>query len=102
LTLEFGPSLHQHELGKPLRSFWLAVRAGLPAVAIVLALSAWLALVNSDSRATDLLWYLLVVTWALTVPHMALTARSDFRAMRQEINTEDITLGDSPRTTVGP
>ena len=83
LTLEFGPALRQHELGKPWVSFWLSVRAGLPAVAIVLAFSVWLAFINNTSVSTNFLWYLLVVTWALTVPHMALTARSDIKAMTQ-------------------
>jgi len=81
LTLEFGPSLHQHELGRQWLSFWLAVRAGLPAVAIVLAFTVWLTVTKSASVSSNLLWYLLVVTWALTVPHMALTARSDLKAM---------------------
>lgn len=81
LTLEFSPALRQHEQGKPWQSFWLAVRAGLPAVVIVLAFSVWLAFANSGSVSGQFLWYLLVVTWALTVPHMALTARSDLRAM---------------------
>jgi Brp/Blh family beta-carotene 15,15'-monooxygenase len=93
LTLEFRPALRQHELGKPWMSFWLSVRAGLPAVAIVLAFSAWLAAMNSNSVSDHLLWYLLVVTWALTVPHMALTARSDFKAMayrNEEHHTEHI------------
>jgi len=88
LTLEFGPSLRQHELGKPWMSFWLAVRAGLPAVIIVLGFSAWLAITNSSSVSNHLLWYLLVVTWALTVPHMALTARSDLKAMTREPASE--------------
>jgi len=83
LSLEFGPALRQHELGKPWMSFWLSVRAGLPAVVIVLAFSAWLAFTNSSSVSDHILWYLLVVTWALTVPHMALTARSDLKAMTQ-------------------
>jgi len=88
LTLEFGPSLRQHEQGKPWQSLWLAVRAGLPAVAIVLAFSVWLAFVNSSSVSGHFLWYLLVVTWALTVPHMALTARADIKAMTQEVFLE--------------
>lgn len=83
LSLEFGPALRQHELGKPWMSFWLSVRAGLPAVVIVLAFSAWLAFTNGSSASDHILWYLLVVTWALTVPHMALTARSDLKAMTQ-------------------
>jgi beta-carotene 15,15'-dioxygenase len=88
LTLEFGPSLRQHELGKPWMSFWLAVRAGLPAVIIVLGFSGWLATTHSSSVSNHLLWYLLVVTWALTVPHMALTARSDLKAMTREPTSE--------------
>jgi Brp/Blh family beta-carotene 15,15'-monooxygenase len=84
LTLEFGPAMRQHELGRPWLSLWLAVRAGLPAVAIVLAFSAWLAASDSASASDHMLWYLLVVTWALTVPHMALTARSDLRAMTSD------------------
>jgi hypothetical protein len=62
-------------------SFWLAVRSGLPAVAIVLAFTVGLTLTKGASVSSDLLWYLIAVTWALTVPHMALTARSDFKAM---------------------
>jgi len=81
LTLEYGPALRQHHLAKPWIGFWLAVRAGLPAVVIVLAFSVWLAFTDSNSISDHMLWYLLVVTWALTVPHMALTARSDVRAM---------------------
>ena len=84
LTLEFEPSQVQHNMGRPWVSFWLSVRAGLPAVAIVLAFSLWLACMYDTSESGKVLWYLLVVTWALTVPHMALTARSDMRALRRE------------------
>gem|GEM_PF-1595952 len=35
---------------------------------------------NFDLGA-DLLWLLLVVVWALTIPHMALTSRLDAKAM---------------------
>lgn len=81
LTLEFGPSVRQHELGQTWKSFWLSIRAGLPAVVIVLTLSVWLAFSRTSSTSANLLWYLLVVTWALTVPHMVLTARSDISAL---------------------
>ena len=89
LTLEFGPSVAQHELGKTWMSFWLAVRAGLPAVAIVVGFSTWLTFTRTSSVSPHLLWYLLVVTWALTVPHMALTARSDVRAMTKKASESD-------------
>ena len=31
----------------------------------------------------QLLWFLLVVIWALTVPHMILTLRLDLKALRR-------------------
>jgi hypothetical protein len=44
------------------------------------------AIILGLSRGFDLgqqlLWYLLVVIWALTVPHMALTLRLDVKALR--------------------
>ena len=82
LTLEYGPAVKKHEEGKSKASFWIAVRAGLPAVAIVLAFTVVLAVSRVDISGNSLLWYLLVVTWALTVPHMALTAKSDVRALQ--------------------
>jgi hypothetical protein len=41
-----------------------------------------LGLVQGFEFGQDLLWYLLVVIWALTVPHMALTLRLDIKALR--------------------
>ncbi len=84
LTLEYGPSIRQHELGKTWQSLWLAVRAGLPAVVIVLGFTLWLTVFSNASVSGNFLWYLLVVTWALTVPHMALTARSDIKALSEK------------------
>ena len=81
LTLEYGPSLKMHSEGKTWNSFWVAVRAGLPAVAIVLAFTVFLAVGRVSLSDNTMLWYLLVVTWALTVPHMALTGKSDLKAL---------------------
>ena len=82
LTLDYGPSVAQHELARPWQSFWLSVRAGLPAVALVSIFTVSILVANHGSLSKNLLWYLLVVIWALTVPHMALTARADTRALK--------------------
>ncbi|MBU6347572.1 MAG: Brp/Blh family beta-carotene 15,15'-dioxygenase [Actinomycetales bacterium] len=82
LTLEYRPALQLHVPDQPWRSFWKVVRAGLPAVMVVLIFTAWLKFTNGTSTSEDFLWYLLVVTWALTVPHMALTAKSDAVALK--------------------
>ena len=82
LTLEYGPAVQQHAENKPWSSFWVTVRAGLPAVVIVLGLCIYLAVKHVNFTDTGVLWYLLVATWALTIPHMALTARFDVGALK--------------------
>jgi hypothetical protein len=48
----------------------------------VLALTIYLGLTQGFNISQELLWYPLVVVWALTVPHMALTLRLDVKALR--------------------
>lgn len=81
LTLELESSRRAHELGDTRASFFRAFNAGLPALALVLVFTAALGYFTGFTLPADYLWLLLVVIWALTVPHMALTARLDFRAM---------------------
>lgn len=82
LSLELPASLKAHESSRPGLAFWQAVLAGIPALILVIGFTFWLGLSGGGfSLPRDLLWYLLVVIWALTVPHMALTARLDARAM---------------------
>ena len=83
LTLELDRSKQMHELGKAGSAFAKAILAGVPALAITLVGAIVLGLSQGFSLAQNLLWYLLVVVWALTVPHMALTARIDARALRK-------------------
>jgi len=82
LSLELEPSQRQHERGRPWSAFGKAVLVGLPSVAIVLGFTTCLGLANGFQVGSDFLWYLLAVIWALTVPHMVLTARIDARALR--------------------
>jgi Brp/Blh family beta-carotene 15,15'-monooxygenase len=81
LSLELKTSVAASAADQPARAFWLAVIPGLPALAIVLAAAGVLVAFNGLNFEADFLWYLLVVIWALTVPHMALTARLDLRAL---------------------
>ena len=81
LSLELKSSISAHEANQPARAFWSAVIPGLPALAIVILGAGLLVAFNGLNFGADFLWYLLVVIWALTVPHMALTARLDLRAL---------------------
>lgn len=81
LSLELKSSVAAHATGQPVRAFRSAVIPGLPALAIVILGAGALVASNGLNFGADFLWYLLVVIWALTVPHMALTARLDIRAL---------------------
>ena len=82
LTLELGSAKRQHEKGKSFGAFSKAFGSGAPALILVLGGTLVLGLSMGFEFGQDFLWYLLVVIWALTVPHMALTARLDFGALR--------------------
>jgi Brp/Blh family beta-carotene 15,15'-monooxygenase len=82
LSLEFKKSQAQHELGRSWLALREAVLAGAPALAVVVGFAIILGLSRGFDLGQQLLWYLLVVIWALTVPHMALTLRLDVKALR--------------------
>ena len=81
LTLELDSAKKQHAQGKGGSAFMKAFAAGLPALVITVAGAVVLDWSRGFALGQDLLWYLLVVVWALTVPHMALTARMDAKAL---------------------
>ncbi|QKJ25583.1 beta-carotene 15,15'-dioxygenase, Brp/Blh family [Aquiluna borgnonia] len=81
LALEFESSRQQSAAGNSSGAFWKAFNAGLPALALVLVFTVVLGVMTGFDLGTAALWLLLVVIWALTIPHMALTARLDFRAL---------------------
>ena len=83
LTLELPKSLNAHQAKQTAKAFWSSVNAGVPALVVVIAFTIGLALTIGLNLSTEFLWILLVVIWALTVPHMALTARLDARALTQ-------------------
>ena len=82
LSLELPASVKAHASNLTSKAFWSSVNAGVPALALVIAFTVGLALTIGLNLSTEFLWILLVVIWALTVPHMALTARLDMRALK--------------------
>lgn len=82
VSLELKSSQLRHNAGDWKGAFGKAFLAGVPALAIVLAFTIYLGLTQGFNISQELLWYLLVVVWALTVPHMALTLRLDVKALR--------------------
>lgn len=81
LTLELKSSKMLHEAGKGFSSFMNAFLAGVPALVITIGGTLALGLSQGFEFGEEFLWYQLVVVWALTVPHMALTARMDAKAL---------------------
>jgi Brp/Blh family beta-carotene 15,15'-monooxygenase len=67
----------------PKRAIAAAVIPGLYAIAGTFVLALGLMLASPDKFSSSMLWSTLVIIWALTVPHMATTARFDFAAFKK-------------------
>ena len=79
LTLMLPSSQHAFTRGSTKGAFGLAIAPGLPA--LVGALVAAVAIgAFTDFEGDSLLWTMLSIVWALTVPHMVATARLDREA----------------------
>ena len=68
-------------VGSPGAAIWAAIYPGLYAVVGVLIVAIGLLLMRPAQFGSSLLWSALVIVWALTVPHMAITSRFDLRAL---------------------
>ena len=81
LTLSLPKSLANFDVKKPLKAFWAAVIPGTPALALTFAAAEifW----QQDRLDNSFLWSTLVIVWALTVPHMAVTAKLDRAALNR-------------------
>ena len=72
-------SVARNHAGKAFRQ---AVIPGIPALVGTFIVSFGIALITPDRISDEYLWLSLVVVWALTVPHMMVTARLDKAALR--------------------
>ena len=80
LTLSLPVTRQNLSEGKLKKAFLNAVIPGLPALVGTLVVAGGLALSGKDFT-DDFFWMALVVVWALTVPHMAVTAKLDKAAL---------------------
>ena len=81
LTLTLPSSQEAFTNGSAKRAFIRAVLPGTPALLGTFIIAALIVLLRGDSLDDQFLWVSLVVVWALTVPHMAVTARLDRKAL---------------------
>lgn len=81
LTLSLPKSLANFDVNKPVKAFWAAVIPGTPALVLTFAAAGifW----QQDKLDNSFLWSALVIVWALTVPHMAVTAKLDRAALNR-------------------
>jgi Brp/Blh family beta-carotene 15,15'-monooxygenase len=80
LTLTLDSSQRAYASGDARSAFTRAVIPGLPALAGTFLIAGVLAVVDNQFN-DDFFWMALVVVWALTVPHMAVTAKLDRSAL---------------------
>jgi Brp/Blh family beta-carotene 15,15'-monooxygenase len=80
LTLSLPRTKRNLSEGKLNKAFLNAVIPGLPALVGTFAVAGGLALSGKDFT-DEFFWMALVVVWALTVPHMAVTAKLDKAAL---------------------
>lgn len=80
LTLSLPKSIENLNQGLRSQAFLSAVIPGLPALVGTFVVAAVLALSGQDF-SDEFFWMALVVVWALTVPHMAVTAKLDRAAL---------------------
>lgn len=75
-------SLAAYEAGNSWQAFTSAVIPGLPALIGTLIFVALLAGFSHNNVSDSFLWLTLVTIWALTVPHMMVTAKLDRAALK--------------------
>jgi Brp/Blh family beta-carotene 15,15'-monooxygenase len=81
LTLTLPSSQDAFAQGSAGKAFMRAVLPGTPALVGTFVVAGLIVILRGDSLDDQLLWVSLVVVWALTVPHMAVTARLDRKAL---------------------
>ena len=84
LTSLLPKSRAAYEEGKSGKAFLNAVIPGLPALGGTLIFVLVLAGISRDNLSDSFLWLTLVTIWALTVPHMVVTAKLDRAALKNE------------------
>ena len=82
LTLNLQSSQQSIADNRPARAFRQAVIPGIPALVGTFIVSLLIGIQTPGKISDEYLWLSLVVVWALTVPHMMVTAKLDKAALR--------------------
>ena len=81
LTLVLPRSQKAFAQGNTWKAFLGAIWPGVPALIGTFVFAALIIAFRGGSVSDQFLWVTLVIVWALTVPHMAVTARLDRKAL---------------------
>ena len=81
LTLILPKAKSAAEKNNALGSFTAAVIPGLPALFGTVIVALLIAVLNTTNIDASYLWYLSVVVWSLTVPHMMVTIKIDQKSL---------------------
>ena len=84
LTSLLPKSQKEYQQGNELGAFKAAVIPGLPALFGTIIFVVALAVFSEQGISSSFLWLALVTVWALTVPHMIVTAKLDHAAFKSE------------------
>jgi Brp/Blh family beta-carotene 15,15'-monooxygenase len=85
LVPKLPSAMQKVSTGKPLAVFFTAVIPGLYAILGIFVLGIFFVARGTTEVSRDFLWVILVIIWALTVPHMATTAKFDLRAFKNSL-----------------
>ena len=83
LVPKYGRANQSAESGQWRRAIRQTFRAGSFAIFGTVIVAVGLMVASPGKFSSSLLWSTLVIIWALTVPHMATTARFDLRALKK-------------------
>lgn len=86
LTLNLRGSQRSIEMNQAGKAFRQAVIPGVPALIGTFLVALLIGIQTPGSLSDEFLWLALVVVWALTVPHMMVTARLDKAALRESLS----------------
>ena len=85
LVPKLPSAMQKVSTGNTFASFFAAVVPGLYAIFGIFLLGIFFVARGTSELSSDFLWVILVIIWALTVPHMATTAKFDLRAFKSSL-----------------
>jgi len=85
LVPKLPSAMQKVAIGSPIGAFTAAVKPGLYAIAGIFILGIIIVTKGSGEITNHFLWSILVIIWALTVPHMATTSRFDLAVFKRPL-----------------